>query len=184
VTDVTVTIDGKLVTRALDGRAMPIDPGVHTVRFERTGSPAVERQVLVKEAQQGQAITAQLGASVDAPSPAATVSAGWSTMRKAGVGLGAVGVASAAVGGVFGALAYSKWSAAQSDAREGNRPEGESVESTGKSFAAVSTAAFIAGGVLVAGGVGLFIAGSSKAGPTVGLAMAPSPGGFLLVGGF
>lgn len=36
--DVSVTIDGNLITRQLNGQPIELDPGVHAMRFERAGS--------------------------------------------------------------------------------------------------------------------------------------------------
>ena len=39
IVDVKVSIDGKVVTETLDGKALPVDPGVHTFRFETKNAP-------------------------------------------------------------------------------------------------------------------------------------------------
>ena len=51
VSDVAVTVDGTKVLERLDGKALPIDPGVHTFRFARPGSDTVEQKVLIREAE-------------------------------------------------------------------------------------------------------------------------------------
>jgi hypothetical protein len=49
IANVSVLVDGKLVTDRLTGSAIEVDPGVHRFRFETPSWPAVERTVLVSE---------------------------------------------------------------------------------------------------------------------------------------
>jgi hypothetical protein len=60
-----VSVDGVSVTHGLDGKALEVDPGVHTFRFESAGA-AVEQVVLIREGEKSRAITAILD-----PNPAA-----------------------------------------------------------------------------------------------------------------
>jgi hypothetical protein len=54
--DIRVTIDGALVASKLDGKAIPIDPGPHTFKYERDGSAAVETNVVVREGEKGRVL--------------------------------------------------------------------------------------------------------------------------------
>jgi hypothetical protein len=66
-----VSVDGVAVAHALDGKALDVDPGVHTFRFESAGA-AAEQVVLVREGEKSRAITATLEVGPAAPaSPAA-----------------------------------------------------------------------------------------------------------------
>jgi hypothetical protein len=47
--DVTVSMDGEVLVKKLDGKSVTVDPGKHTFRFEAAGFPAVSEVVLVKE---------------------------------------------------------------------------------------------------------------------------------------
>ncbi len=69
LSDVTVSVDGTKVLDRLDGKAIPVDPGVHTFRFSRPGSDAVEQKVLIREAEKRRPV------SVTFPSAAAPVPA-------------------------------------------------------------------------------------------------------------
>ncbi|MGK3983752.1 hypothetical protein WME99_11990 [Sorangium sp. So ce136] len=60
--DVRVLVDGRLLAAALDGKALPVDPGPHTFRYEPAGGPAVEERVLIREGEKNRAITVILGA--------------------------------------------------------------------------------------------------------------------------
>jgi hypothetical protein len=46
---VRLIVDGAVVTEALDGRAMPLDPGKHRIRLEAEGFAPVEQDVLMRE---------------------------------------------------------------------------------------------------------------------------------------
>jgi hypothetical protein len=65
VTDVTAHLDGAPLAIQLDGRPIVVDPGLHTVTFERAGSPTLEQKVIVREGEKNRLV------SVDwAPAPA------------------------------------------------------------------------------------------------------------------
>lgn len=55
VTDATVYLDGAKV--AIDGKAIPVDPGAHKVRVEREGVATVEQDVVAHEGTKGKVVT-------------------------------------------------------------------------------------------------------------------------------
>ena len=59
--DVTVSLDGKVVTSTLDGKAIAVDPGVHTFRFEVKQAPAVEEQVVIRQGEKNRILTVTIG---------------------------------------------------------------------------------------------------------------------------
>ncbi|UQA56920.1 hypothetical protein [Polyangium aurulentum] len=66
---VRVVVDGAPLVDALDGQAIPLDPGVHSVRFEWTGGAPVDLRVVLREGEKRRALDAQfLRAPVAAPS--------------------------------------------------------------------------------------------------------------------
>ncbi len=71
VTAVTVTVDGTVVTSKLDGVAVPVDPGSHTMKFEMDGATTVEKQISVDPGQKDQAVAVDLDANPPAAPPAA-----------------------------------------------------------------------------------------------------------------
>jgi len=97
-----VSVDGVALTQGLDGKAVEVDPGVHTFRFESDGA-AFEQMVVVREGEKNRAITTTLhtagvapGASAVTASPVlpaapSTRPSAW-TWALGGVGLLAVGV--------------------------------------------------------------------------------------------
>jgi hypothetical protein len=60
IPDATVSIDGRLEPGALSGRALVLDPGPHTVRWERAQSAPVETSVILHAGEKGRAIAATL----------------------------------------------------------------------------------------------------------------------------
>ncbi len=56
--NVQVTMDGQPLTSRLDGKAMPIDPGAHTFRFELPPYPPIEERVLVAVGEKERSIAA------------------------------------------------------------------------------------------------------------------------------
>jgi hypothetical protein len=65
-TAVAVTMDGELLTRHLDGRAIEIDPGEHTFRIEAAGQPTIERKLSIQEGEKNRYVRFDFGAL---PSP-------------------------------------------------------------------------------------------------------------------
>lgn len=75
VIHVRVTIDGKPLVEALDGRAVPVDPGPHLLRFEMDGRKSVEQRVLIREGEQRRAISIQFPSTIAPIDQAAPTSA-------------------------------------------------------------------------------------------------------------
>jgi hypothetical protein len=47
--EVRVLLDGRLIAQRLGGRTIPLDPGVHQLRFENAHRPPVTTEVLIAE---------------------------------------------------------------------------------------------------------------------------------------
>jgi hypothetical protein len=120
-------------------------------------------------------------------------------LKTAGLVVGGFGIAGLAIGGVFGGLAAGKWSTAQSDCKTSATctPSGNMMANSARSnaltLATVSTVGFIAGGVLTAGGLVVFLVapkGSSESrasragGIEIAPAFGPGCGGLALRGAF
>jgi hypothetical protein len=56
VFDMTVVVDGQAMSGHEQGRAVPLDPGPHVVRFERAGTRAVETRVLLRTGERNRPI--------------------------------------------------------------------------------------------------------------------------------
>lgn len=61
LTEVRVTVDGEALAERLDGRALVLDPGAHTLRFSAAGAPEVEQKILLREGEKSRLIDVVLG---------------------------------------------------------------------------------------------------------------------------
>jgi hypothetical protein len=61
--DVSISIDGKLVQKSIDGHAVTLDPGVHTFRFSSRALPAVDKVVAIREGEKFRLLSVTLGAA-------------------------------------------------------------------------------------------------------------------------
>ena len=77
--DVTVSMDGEVLVKKLDGKSVTIDPGKHTFKFEAAGLPPLTETNLVKEGEKARVINVTLGEPPPPPptttTPAATTGA-------------------------------------------------------------------------------------------------------------
>ena len=62
--DVRVTMDGEVLTSRLDGRAVPIDPGLHEFSFSVENRATVTRKIMIGQGERNRAISISLGPSV------------------------------------------------------------------------------------------------------------------------
>jgi len=206
VSAVRVTMDGdEPLTDLLEGNAISIDPGSHSFRFESAGFPSVEKTFVIREGEKSRrerillgaepaaAQTATGSAPQDASTTAATASSEApskpSPLPTIGLVAGGVGVVALVVGGVFGLKAKS----AYDDSNEkghcdatGCDAEGLKLRDDAFSAANVSTAFFITGGVLAAGGLTLYFVSKSQHQSAVSVSplVATNGGGVFVRGGF
>ncbi len=187
------------------GTALPVDPGIHTITAEAPGRKPWSTTAETKGP--GTTVTLTIPALEAAPASSAGAAAsptgpgvpggavpddGRGTRRVIGLVVGGVGVATLVVGAVMGGLASGKWSDAQDNhCRTETLCDDTGVGLVGdaKTFATVSTATFIAGGVLAAGGATLFLVslgGPQKEGASLQIAptAGPASGGLLVKGKF
>lgn len=67
VTDVQVTLDGVVLSAALDGRSFEVNPGPHELTFERQGAKRSER-VSIRQGEKNRVIKIELASHVDTDS--------------------------------------------------------------------------------------------------------------------
>jgi hypothetical protein len=208
---VQVTVDGQPFADKLEGKALRVDPGAHTFVFTATGQAPVTQSFVIREgeaerherivigAPAARSTTAGAAASSAAPLLPATPSepppsSGLGTQRLLGIGVAGVGVVGIGVGAVFGLLASSAWNNAK-NACGGDTSHctdvssANSYKSTTNTDGTISTIAFVAGGVLVAGGALLFFTGGGHesehaASLWVAPTVAPGQGGAVVRGTF
>lgn len=183
--DVHVTVDGDPFTDKLDGTPMEVDPGEHTFTFSVEGRATVTRKVIIAQGEKGRREVVVMS---KAPGDGATAVSsdaplGLGTRRILGLSAAGVGVGGLAVGGVFGLLTFHDASAQKSACPGGvcstasEHANALSDHSAAITDGTISMVAFIAGGLLVAGGAALFfIPGSSPDHATIQPVLTPSVG--------
>ncbi len=184
---VTVTMDGEVVTDHLDGTALTLDPGTHQFTFEAAGMPATSETLLLREGDKSRQIPVVIGAPatplpatvISAPPPEASlptpVGQAGHGRRVLGVVAGSLGLAGLAVGGIFGGLTISSWSSVNGacPSHAGCSTQVLDDHSNAVTFGTVSDVGFIAGGVLLAAGLTLYLTAPKPSSPTVGLEVTP-----------
>lgn len=98
VGDAALFIDGALVARQLDGKAIPVDPGSHTIELQRRGSTRhVTHTFIAKEAEKARSIRLTVSAETRSESPPPSTSQNRSVGPWIVMGLGAAAIATGAV---------------------------------------------------------------------------------------
>lgn len=186
VVDARVTVDGKVVTEVLDGKAIVIDPGVHTFVFESKGLPSVKEQIVVKPGEKNRIVTVTFATPEDAPAPpsgAGSANADGSSGSSPPVAayvLGGIGVAA------LGAALYFDLAAIGDahDLRSGCSPNcaPSDIDDVKTKYTVAGVTAGIGGALLVTAVVLFFVhgKGSSKTG---GNRLYPSQGSSPLAAG-
>jgi hypothetical protein len=167
-----ITRDGTRIDAAAIGSALPVDPGDYTiaasapgklpwsttVRVGPTSRVSSSVPLLEDEPRVAEKTTRELRAIEPQPTAAAPAPAN-NTQKLIGIITSGTGVAALAVGGYFGLQAASTWS----DAKSGCDPypycgeEGQRLASDAQQSGTVATIATVAGGVLLAGGLVLWL---------------------------
>jgi hypothetical protein len=189
VEGMVVLRDGVSISPEVYGVSVPVDPGKHVLEARAPLKMPWSREVfLTAEQKQTDVIVPALADDVEAIARArarAEADAAkvrperfWTGQRIVGVATAALGVAGVAAGTVFGLDASSKWSDAKALCDgAGCDPAGVSLGKDAASAGNLSTAGFVAGGVLVAAGAFVFLTGGAKApAQKKGLVVSPSVG--------
>jgi hypothetical protein len=184
LTTVNVYMDGELVSKALDGRAISADPGVHEFRFEVEGKPTVTNKVLVSEGEKNKIVSVDFPAPMESKSETkpVTITPPPSTPEKssppiAAYVVGGLGIAAAGTGGVLYFLANKNYDDAEgSCAKTAQGCSQSRADSIDLKYNLSYVAFGVGGAALITSGV-LFLVhgGSSKeaAPPTTGLSVFP-----------
>jgi len=106
--DVLVTMDGKSLATRLDGRQIPLDPGVHRFRFEAPGRAPIEQLVVLREGDKGHVVSASWETPKAAPVAEAPVVRTERYTPPYVFVVGGVGIAAIGVGTAFFIVANSK----------------------------------------------------------------------------
>lgn len=103
VTDVRVTLDGQPLRDLLDGKALSIDPGTHSLRFEHGAEAPVDQSLVIREGEKARVIGvswAKVPARDEGAAERTSVRASSGPPASAWV-FGSIGVASLATFGVL-----------------------------------------------------------------------------------
>lgn len=108
VVDVRVFLDDNLLTDALDGKSLTIDPGSHRLKFERAGETPIEQVVVVREGEKNRLVAVSWAKDLPRSGSEGSGGAANTGTPPAVWILGAVGVAGLATFGTFAAIGMSR----------------------------------------------------------------------------
>ncbi len=170
-TQVRVLVDGRLVQSVLDGHAVTLDPGIHTVRFEPQQGNTVELRVTLSEGQKNKRVEARVAAL-----PAATKTPSQSSELDSKVWL--AGASSLLF---FGAFAYIGAGAAKDADHlrttcEHHCPSAE-VDDVGRRLLLADLS--LGAGLLTAGLSAYWYFSPTRTAKTLGLSLQPLTGGAM-----
>lgn len=195
VPGLTVELDGSPLLAVEWDRATPLDPGPHRVAWSAPDHRPATRDVTIATTNSALTLTPLEGVPKPTPTPTSSTATApprfWTTTRVVGAGVGGVGIASLAVGAVFGLAALAKYDDAEAlcggaggsprVCDPATSPEALAARDSAGSRATASTIFFVAGGVLAAGGAALVIFGGPRQTQT---ALVPWGPGLAAVGRF
>jgi hypothetical protein len=181
LTEVVVWLDGEKISDQLDGKAVPVDPGKHTLRFEMAGEPSHEEEFLVREGEKSRVVGVVLGKPPKKapPKPKREEKTSASTATWIVGGAGAVVLAGA---GVVGLVALNKRSSLYDSCGKAGTCSQDEVDSVYTLYNIAYVGGAVGGALLVTGGVLYFT--TRKAPEQTSLVVAPSLGGVSVTGRF
>ncbi|MFI5298948.1 MAG: hypothetical protein ACHREM_12700, partial [Polyangiales bacterium] len=189
LTSVQVTLDDVVVASALDGRAIAVDPGRHTLRLACAGHADFAQSIVVVEAEKDRRIEAVLG-RIGVPAPIASspppttpspspTSPPPTTTRSttAPLLLGAIGAVSLASWGYFGITSFTRY-------RELRDSCGRSCDPSDvhalEIRSAIADASLGVGVVAIGAAAWIWLASApSEASTTPTVSVSPTPGGAI-----
>jgi hypothetical protein len=176
-----ITRDGEKVDVTQLGVAIIVDPGAHAIVVNAPGSKRWEKNVDVPP-DGGTASVVLVVVSetkVEAPPPPPEPSDPGTPLRIGGLVVAGVGLVGVGLGTAFGVIASGKLSDSNADnhcdAQNTCDATGLGLRSDAQSAATISTVGFIAGAVLIAGGITMFVLAPKKS--PAQTALAPAIGG-------
>jgi hypothetical protein len=168
-------MDGKVVAEKLDGTPLSADPGSHEFTFETAGEKPLTRTFVLKEGEKLRRERIQIGEAPPPkpvepthPPPPPPPKSGQTgdIMRIGGLGLAGAGIVALGVGVFYGLKASSKWSDQQDHCKNStdcsNHPQAISDHDGAVVYGRFSTTGIIAGAVLLAGGVVMYLVAPPK----------------------
>ncbi len=170
--------DGVPVGAGSWATAVPVDPGHHHVEASAPGyRPFAATVTLASDAARETVTVPVLERAPELPETTSGAVPGsfWTPLRYTGLAIGGVGVAGLVVGTVFGlqAIGHQNDSKTDCDAASVCGPAGTTARHDAQSAGNVSTVAFVAGGVLLAGGATMFVLARPRS--SGGMALQATP---------
>ena len=201
VSGLVVTRDGAAVDPSQFGRPILLDPGEATIEATAPGKKPFRSVVTIQGVGTRVTVPIQLEDLAPREQPPPPPKSSFGPFHIAAVGAAAVGVGGVVVGSVFGMSAKDAYEKAINDdtlcpTKKTCYPEGKRLVDGARGDALVSTIAFAAGGVFLAGGVVLFVLAPTltgaktsekkddKASMTIVPVAAPGYGGLSATGTF
>jgi hypothetical protein len=198
---VTITVDGERAANQAAGVAVALDPGAHTFLFEAAGQDAVTKNLVLVEGERNRQETVVFGArgvrrssERDYPPQDTKRTSNGTTQRVLGYTAMGVGVAGVAIGVVFELERSSTLHERDGICPSGVCPRDELAASQGRVTQLTSDAntqgniavvGFVAGGVLLAGGLTLVLmAPSGRYDVALAPVLAPGLQGMAATGRF
>jgi len=184
LTDITVYLDGKLLTEHPDGRATQVDPGVHELKFMPKDKPAVIMKALVTEGEKNKLVSTVIqgpeAKSAQKPEPitgppqsSAAPTEKYSSPPIAAYIVGGLGVLAVGTGVTLRLLAGHDYDQLSNTCH--SSCSDSDVNSLSRKYTVSSIVIAGGGAALVTAGVLYLIHGSSKSQPQTGLVLAPTP---------
>ena len=179
LTAARLTIDGSLVSETLEGRAIALDPGAHTVKVEGNGAVS-EKTFVLREGEKDRHESFVLGSAPVAPlppPPPVPEQPSFGTQKKLALVAGGVGLVGIALGTTFGLVASGKQSSERRECSAAsctNRAGALADYGSAGDFATASTISWIAAAAFVTTGVVLYLTAPRAATTSVGALARPS----------
>jgi hypothetical protein len=175
--------DGIVVGSGSWATAVPVDPGHHHVEASAPGYKTFSQTVtLATDAARETIFVPVLERAPELPEqplephePGGSSGRPGGALRYTGLAVGGLGVVGVVIGSIFGvrAIGLNNDSKHDCDAQNVCGPAGTASRHDAQSAGDVSTVAFVAGGVLVAGGVTMFVLGQPHSSGATAVRAAP-----------
>jgi hypothetical protein len=198
IIDARVSSGDQLIAPRADGRAVALDPGVYTLRFEAAGYAPVLQTLIVHEAEQGRLLRVEMSPSAPTPAPTAAATspaaeARTTRLRRAALAMSAMALSA---GGV--AFIGLRGRALQEEVRRKDQAEAQGPSAVapdpiaqarawdrGNRLITASWAAASLAGAGAGTALWLFVAAHKRAvqkveGPRAQLGASPRPGGAIV----